>query len=681
MLARTPDAPEGVKGISVFIVPKFLPGADGAPGPRNDVRCVSLEHKLGIHASPTAVLAFGDAGGAIGYCVGQENRGLEYMFTMMNVARLSVGLEGIGIAERAYQRALAYARDRVQGRAPGDRTGARASIIRHPDVRRMLIGMKARIDAMRAVAYNCAAALDQAHRDPDPAARAQHLQLVELLTPIVKGWSTEWSIQIASTALQVHGGMGFIEEAGAAQHYRDARITTIYEGTTGIQAADLVGRKILRDRGAVAGQLLRTMRELEPRLAARGEPVFAQLHQGLAQGIDALEDAVNWLLAQEDARLPLAAAGAVPGIGRHRAGRIRAGPGGPARARNACGGGRRAGFPDGEDPSGPILYRRHPVRRRGPGLRGQRRRGGRRRTAGQRVLSGGMTMAPRTIRLADITISHIVEWEHPFEDIRTFLPSLTAAQLDENRHWMQPWALDSRDRLIIALQSYVVRTPHHTILIDTCIGNAKPRPGRPLMHNRTDPGWMNGLAALGLGVEDIDVVMCTHLHVDHVGWNTRLQNGRWVSTFPNARYLFSAAEMAYWAAQNAADPIPHFIDSVLPVVQADQHALVRSDFVLDDHVRLLPTPGHTPDHYAVILGKGRDDAVMTGDLIHSPIEARYPELVMRADVDQALACQTRRAFLERYCDTSTLCCTAHFPSPSRVRITRWGEGFRCDPVD
>lgn len=200
VLARTPDAPPGVKGISLFIVPKYLPDADGAPGIANDVRCVSLEHKLGIHGSPTAVLAFGDADGAIGWLVGEENRGLEYMFTMMNMARLSVGLEGVAIAERAYQQALAFALDRVQGRVPGARSDQRAPIFHHLDVRRMLMSMKARIEAMRAVAYGCAAALDQAHRHPDPAQRRRQHALVELLTPIVKGWSTEWGIQIASTS-------------------------------------------------------------------------------------------------------------------------------------------------------------------------------------------------------------------------------------------------------------------------------------------------------------------------------------------------------------------------------------------------------------------------------------------------------------------------------------------------
>ena len=310
VLARTPGAPEGVKGISLFVVPKFLPDAAGAPGARNDARCVSIEHKLGIHGSPTAVLAFGDAGGAIGWLVGEENRGLEYMFSMMNMARLSVGLEGLGIAERAYQRALAYARERVQGRALGDAPDERAAIIRHPDVRRMLMDMKSRIAAMRAVAYRCAAALDLAHHHPDPDERARRLREAELLIPVAKGWCTEWGVRIASTALQVHGGMGFIEETGAAQHYRDARITTIYEGTTGIQAMDLIGRKVLRDRGAAIGGLIRGLRTLDERLAERPEPPFAGLRDRLDVAIVALDSAVSWLLdaAQRDAALPLAAA-------------------------------------------------------------------------------------------------------------------------------------------------------------------------------------------------------------------------------------------------------------------------------------------------------------------------------------------------------------------------------------
>ncbi len=310
VLARTPDAPPGVKGISLFIVPKYLPDADGAPGIANDVRCVSLEHKLGIHGSPTAVLAFGDADGAIGWLVGEENRGLEYMFTMMNMARLSVGLEGVAIAERAYQQALAFALDRVQGRVPGARSDQRAPIFHHLDVRRMLMSMKARIEAMRAVAYGCAAALDQAHRHPDPAQRRRQHALVELLTPIVKGWSTEWGIQIASTGVQVHGGMGYVEETGAAQHYRDARIATIYEGTTGIQATDFVGRKILRDGGVTIRRVIEAMQALDAPLAAQAAESFPALRSGLAEAVSELETAVTWLLevGKRDPSLPLAAA-------------------------------------------------------------------------------------------------------------------------------------------------------------------------------------------------------------------------------------------------------------------------------------------------------------------------------------------------------------------------------------
>ena len=250
VLARTPDAPPGTKGISLFVVPKFLVNPDGSLGSRNDVRCVSLEHKLGIHASPTAVLAFGDHGGAVGYLVGDENRGLEYMFVMMNAARFGVGMQGVGVAERAYQRAVAYARERVQGRVAGAAKDAAATgIIGHPDVRRMLMTMRASIEAARALAYVTAAALDRAHRHPAADVRQRELVFAELMIPIVKGWSTEMAQHVASLGIQVHGGMGYIEETGAAQYLRDARITTIYEGTTGIQANDLIGRKIARDGG------------------------------------------------------------------------------------------------------------------------------------------------------------------------------------------------------------------------------------------------------------------------------------------------------------------------------------------------------------------------------------------------------------------------------------------------
>ncbi|MGB7479916.1 MAG: acyl-CoA dehydrogenase family protein, partial [Burkholderiaceae bacterium] len=251
VLARTPDAPEGVKGISLFIVPKFLVNADGSPGERNDVHCVSIEHKLGIKASPTAVLQFGDHGGAIGTLVGEENRGLEYMFIMMNAARFAVGMQGVGIAERAYQKAVAYAKERLQSRDLAGSTGP-VAIIRQPDVRRMLLSMRAQTEAARALAYVTAAALDAAHHHPDAAVRKENQAFYEYMVPVVKGWSTEMSIDVTSTGVQVHGGMGFIEETGAAQYYRDARILPIYEGTTAIQANDLIGRKTARDGGATA---------------------------------------------------------------------------------------------------------------------------------------------------------------------------------------------------------------------------------------------------------------------------------------------------------------------------------------------------------------------------------------------------------------------------------------------
>ncbi|MDQ5915570.1 MAG: 3-(methylsulfanyl)propanoyl-CoA dehydrogenase, partial [Pseudomonadota bacterium] len=249
-LARTPTAPEGVKGISLFVVPKFMVNADGSLGARNDAYCVSIEHKLGIHASPTAVMAFGDHGGAVGYLVGQENRGLEYMFIMMNAARFGVGLEGVADGERAYQRAVTYARDRIQGPDIGVRGGGKVAIINHPDVRRMLMNMRCQVEATRALAYVVGAAHDAAVHHPDPETKKQNQAFVDLMIPVVKGWSTEVGIDVASTGVQVHGGMGFIEETGAAQHLRDVRISTIYEGTTGIQANDLIGRKMAREGGA-----------------------------------------------------------------------------------------------------------------------------------------------------------------------------------------------------------------------------------------------------------------------------------------------------------------------------------------------------------------------------------------------------------------------------------------------
>lgn len=306
VLARTPDAPAGMKGISLFVVPKILIAEDGTLQGPNDVRCVSLEHKLGIHASPTAVLAFGDGPGAIGYLVGEENRGIEYMFVMMNYARLSVGLEGIGVAEAAYQLARGYARERIQGTPVGTNGGRRAAIVDHPDVRRMLMTMKAQVEAMRAVAYTTARSIDFAHRHPDAAVQAYHQARLELLTPVIKGWSTELSIELTSLGVQVHGGMGYVEETGASQYFRDARITTIYEGTTGIQAADLVGRKIFRDGGSGARTLIEEIRALDAQLTANDDPAWTVLRASLASGADALAQVVGWILAVSKAspRLP-----------------------------------------------------------------------------------------------------------------------------------------------------------------------------------------------------------------------------------------------------------------------------------------------------------------------------------------------------------------------------------------
>ena len=312
VLARLPDAPEGVKGISLFVVPKFLLNADGTPGARNDVQCVSIEHKLGIHASPTCVLAFGDNGGAIGTLVGEANRGLEYMFIMMNEARFAVGMEGLALSERAYQHALAYAKDRVQGTEAGVRGGPKVSIIHHPDVRRMLMSMKSQTEAMRALAYVVGAATDLAHRHPDAAVRAHKQAFVDLMIPVVKGWCTENSIDIASTGVQVHGGMGFIEEAGAAQHLRDARITTIYEGTTAIQANDLIGRKIARENGVTIRALISDMRAVQTQLADQQGEAFAAMRKSLDAGITAVEAAVDYILATYNNDIKAASVGSVP---------------------------------------------------------------------------------------------------------------------------------------------------------------------------------------------------------------------------------------------------------------------------------------------------------------------------------------------------------------------------------
>lgn len=311
VLARTPDAPEGVKGISLFLVPKFIPNEDGSPGTRNDVQCVSLEHKLGIRASPTAVLQYGDHGGAVGLLVGEENRGLETMFIMMNAARFAVGLQGVALAERAYQKAVQYAKERVQSR---DLAGSEkaVTIIHHPDVRRMLMTMRAQTEAARALAYVAAAASDFARHHADAETRKFHQAFYEYLVPIVKGWSTEMAVEVASTGVQVHGGMGFIEETGAAQYYRDARILTIYEGTTAIQANDLVARKTLRDGGAAAMRIVAQVRETARQLIAHRDVDLAATGGRLARGAQALEEAVAYALAHAQADLKGVYAGSVP---------------------------------------------------------------------------------------------------------------------------------------------------------------------------------------------------------------------------------------------------------------------------------------------------------------------------------------------------------------------------------
>jgi alkylation response protein AidB-like acyl-CoA dehydrogenase len=310
VLARTPGAPEGVKGISLFVVPKYLVEADGSLGARNDVRCISVEHKLGIHASPTCVLAYGQNGGAIGELIGEENRGLEYMFIMMNAARYAVGLEGIGISQRAFQSALTYAQERVQGTESGARTRARVPIVHHPDVRRMLMLLKSETEAMRALAGVVAVALDGARLHPNEGERRRHQAFADLMIPVVKGWCTENSIDLASLAIQVHGGMGFIEETGVAQQLRDARITTIYEGTTGIQANDLIGRKLARDGGRTAQGVIAQMRELHGALTKI--PSLPGVAAVFSDAVDALERAVGYAAANYEADVRSVAVGAVP---------------------------------------------------------------------------------------------------------------------------------------------------------------------------------------------------------------------------------------------------------------------------------------------------------------------------------------------------------------------------------
>jgi butyryl-CoA dehydrogenase len=314
VLARLPDAPEGTKGISLFIVPKFVVKAGGALGDANEVVCTGIEHKLGINGNPTCTMSIGEGGrGSLGYLVGEANRGLEYMFVMMNAARFSVGVQAIGLADRAYQHSLEYARERVQGRGldPASPKGA-VTIVHHPDVRRMLMWQKATIEGMRALSYVTAASMDFAQRHPDERVRKEHRTFVEFMTPIVKGWCTESAVDLCSTALQVFGGMGYVEETGIAQYYRDVRITTIYEGTTGIQSLDLIGRKLVRDMGAAATAIGRRIAQTAAECAGSSNQDVRTIGAELADGLKAVDDASQWIGMTALADFTAASACSVP---------------------------------------------------------------------------------------------------------------------------------------------------------------------------------------------------------------------------------------------------------------------------------------------------------------------------------------------------------------------------------
>jgi glyoxylase-like metal-dependent hydrolase (beta-lactamase superfamily II) len=286
--------------------------------------------------------------------------------------------------------------------------------------------------------------------------------------------------------------------------------------------------------------------------------------------------------------------------------------------------------------------------------------------------------------VGDLAIHRVIESEGPLFDPLTFFPNVTAEILKENQSWMQPRYIDpATGQLVLCIQSYIVRTPHHNILVDSCVGNHKPRANYAFWNQMTSDRYEKNLAATGLTVGDIDFVMCTHLHVDHVGWNTRLDNGRWVPTFPKAKYVFADRELAFWTDKARAEPaaFPWIVDSVLPIVHANRQEVVSSHHQLSDIVKLVPTPGHTIDHYSVRIGKPGADIVLAGDMIHSPLQARYPDLGMRADYDSPQAGKSRRDLFATLCDTSTLLCTAHFPSPSKGRLTAWGDGFRYTAVE
>jgi len=285
----------------------------------------------------------------------------------------------------------------------------------------------------------------------------------------------------------------------------------------------------------------------------------------------------------------------------------------------------------------------------------------------------------RSYILNRVAIHQVIEQEIPVIDFRKFFPTLTNEIFETNRYWLEPNFLDpATGKIVLRIQSYVLQTPHHNVLIDTCIGNHKPRPTRPFWHLLDSPNYENNLASIGISPPDIDFVMCTHLHIDHVGWNTRLENGRWVPTFPNAAYIMSERELSYWQTryQQEPDACPWIGDSVMPVIDAGRSKLVKSGYVLNDLVQLIPTPGHTIDHFSVKVGKGNEIAIVTGDMLHSPLQALYPDLGMFVDFDSRQAGETRRQIFEQYCDTNTLFCTAHFPVQSVGHIRRSGGAFR-----
>jgi glyoxylase-like metal-dependent hydrolase (beta-lactamase superfamily II) len=299
------------------------------------------------------------------------------------------------------------------------------------------------------------------------------------------------------------------------------------------------------------------------------------------------------------------------------------------------------------------------------------------------LLQRRIEVMSRPLALKDITIHPVVEQELPFFDLMKFFPSLTKEQFDANRSWLQPRFVDANDRLMICVQSFLIKTSRHNILVDSCVGNHKPRPARPVWHMMNSDRFEKALAAAGVSVDDIDFVMCTHLHTDHVGWNTRLENGRWVPTFRRATYIMADRELAHWTQRQKENPesVPWITDSVLPIIEAKRAKVVKSDFSFDDEIQFIPTPGHTIDHFSVLAGRTGMDALITGDMIHSPLQGRYPELGMMADYDSGEAGRTRRQIFDRFCDEPTIVCATHFPTPSTVRVRRWDNGYKFVPTE